>query len=781
MAKRRRVKPGSPRSTRPANEEKAEGTRVPATGRKETDHASEALSNTGTRLAPLSIAAGLFAGVIMYVTYYPSDSISVEQGDALWLTLLSLATATVCMGFGFRRHAWRKWSSTERVLTAAPWCLAAWIMFAAWGTSANGDLRMATNEGWLWVTAAALFTSSRILCQDLSVRRALTMLAIICAFALAVHGLHQYFVSLPTNRAAYENNPERILELAGVEAPAGSAERMVFENRLFDGGPTGTFALANSLAAALLVGVIAGVGLIRWRYRSLSPPQWFGVIALVLVCSGCLMAARSRSATLGMLIGISIVIVAASLRGRNKRGLYIGLSVAMLLGIAVVVFLATLGNREWFEQAPQSLAFRFQYWRSTWNLMLDHPWFGAGPGNFQSMYEQYREASAHEQIAEPHNLFVETLASGGFLGLGLLAALLVAGGIRLTAACDETATASAVAADDQTRWVWLGSGLSFAMVWLLGFAARQPPDLEASLWVVPFSVAIGCLLWRVVRSFTEQEIDHVWFVILIAIGIHLMAAGGWTVPGVAITFWLGGGLLTRIVAPPGETPEGSRTNGWTPHWIFLIAGITLMGLLYGMSIRPVEQKRRLMAVAINTPRPQQRREVLEQAVAADPWSPEAVLWLADWYRWALILQADTPSMHRQWGELLQVAKERAGDAPAVYRMIGGQQLHLYQRYGNPADLQAAAETFEKAVQWSPSDQWLMAQLSLIAEAQGRFSISNSLSLRAWELSESGGNIERSLTRQLVYPVKILGSSAENGPRLEAAADLLSARTFLPPR
>ncbi len=552
---------------------------------------------------------------------------------------------------------------------------------------------------------------------------------------------------------------------------------MVFENRLFDGGPTGTFALANSLAAALLVGVIAGVGLIRWRYRSLTPQQWFGAAALVLVCSGSLMAARSRSATLAMLIGISIVIVAASLRGRNKRVLYIGVSVAMLLGIAVVVFLATMGNREWFEQAPQSLAFRFQYWRSTWNLMLDHPWFGAGPGNFQSIYEQYREASAHEQIAEPHNLFVETLASGGFLGLGLLAALVVAGGIRLINPAEGTSADAAATAvpDDRHRWVWLGAGLSFVMVWLLGLASRLPPDLEANLWVVPLSIAIGCLLWQAVQSFSDRAIDHVWFVILISIAIHLMAAGGWTVPGVAIAFWLGGGLLTRISPTPRETPEGSVINRQKPHRVILGVGILLMGSLYVISIRPVQQKRQLMAAAINIPQPQRRREVLELAVAADPWSPEAVLWLADWYRWALILQADTPSMHQRWSEWLQIAKERAGDAPAVYRMIGSQQLHIYQRYGNPADLQAAAETFEKAVQWSPSDQWLMAQMSLIAQAQGEADAAKSLSLRAWVLSESGGNIERSLSRQQVYPVQILGSTAKNGPSLKAAADLLPPR------
>ena len=241
---------------------------------------------------------------------------------------------------------------------------------------------------------------------------------------MAVHGLHQYFISLPANRAEYQQDPESVLALAGVDAPPGSAERMVFENRLFDGGPTGTFALANSLAAVLLVGVDGRGGRAAVSLAQLARCSVAWASAAVL-CAGCLMAARSRSATLAMSgrLGIDVhcfvAVCAAAIRKSLVRGA--GGRVARWAW-ARQIFIALAGNREWFEEAPASLAFRFQYWRSTWQMVLDHPLFGAGPGNFQSIYERYREASATEQIAEPHNFFFETLASGGFVGLGLLAA-----------------------------------------------------------------------------------------------------------------------------------------------------------------------------------------------------------------------------------------------------------------------------------------------------------------------------------------------------------------------
>ena len=203
----------------------------------------EAGSESGTPLVsgvrglnPSAIAIGMLAGSVVYVTYYPSDSVAVEKGDALWLAVLAVIIATIACaarswpqadaatplerdrsnGLTTGADSVDEGVATSRLpgrlqlvrmatlgLNVIPWLLAAWMMWAAFASSPPGNLRMATNEAWFWVTAACLFTAARILLGSLSVRQSIVGLLVICACGLSVHGMHQYLISLPENRAEY--------------------------------------------------------------------------------------------------------------------------------------------------------------------------------------------------------------------------------------------------------------------------------------------------------------------------------------------------------------------------------------------------------------------------------------------------------------------------------------------------------------------------------------------------------------------------------------------------
>ncbi|MGI9469905.1 MAG: O-antigen ligase family protein, partial [Rubripirellula sp.] len=532
MAKKRHVTNQRQRKNRDASLSK-----TAATSNDEVPTSSDRLIDQRGSLRdldPLMFALASLSAALVFVVYYPSDSVAVEKGDALWFAVIAISVGTLAWASYFRstprdsvptRNSAPKTldvatgthPAIERVLAWAPWALCGWIFLAAFMTCPPGNLRMATNESWLWVSGAAIFTAARLLMRGLGGRRAMFALMVLCAVGLSVHGLHQYFFSLPQNRLEYQQDPDRVLALAGIDAPPGSAERMVFANRLFDGGPTATFALANSLAAALLFGVVLAVGVLWYRWRSLSlgsRAMWF---AVSISCAGCLMAARSRSATIAMLISIAVLWLGSTrLTGLHRRKIIGSLTALLIAAIAGALFLGAFGNREWFEEAPASLAFRFQYWRSTWQLALDHPLFGIGPGNFQSLYERYREASATEQIAEPHNLFFETLATGGFTALILLSLLIGAGVMchlkRSGNAClDEDADRSLLDEEDvqQSRWVWLGATVSLVMVWLIGFAVRFPPDIAANLFVLPITIGVGFAIWPAAKRLGSSEIDAI--------------------------------------------------------------------------------------------------------------------------------------------------------------------------------------------------------------------------------------------------------------------------------
>ncbi|MFK8110631.1 MAG: O-antigen ligase family protein [Rubripirellula sp.] len=744
-----------------------------------------------SRLDPLCFALGLLAAAIVYVSYHPSDSVAVEKGDALWFCMLGLILGGTAWVTSLWKSDWRESSWSDRLLDVLPWALATWIFIAAFLSCPPGNFRSATNEAWLWITAAAIFTASRRLFQQASARKSISVLLVVSATGLGVHGLHQYFISLPQHRAEYQSDPAKVLLEAGLDAPEGSAERMVFENRLFDGGPSGTFALANSFAAFLIVGIVMGAGILRseWhRFRWRDRLIW---MLPILVCAGALLGTRSRSALLATLIGIALIFVVSSRSGKveskkRSRVVLLGVGGVSIVGLCLGLFVALFGNREWFEEAPASLSVRFQYWRSTWQLALDRPLLGCGPGNFQSMYERYREANTTEQIAEPHNLFFETLASGGFIALLLLLILLATGLWFYQSSVAKADDDREAAEDDSEKWVWLGAMLSLLMVWLLGWATRRVPDLDASLFALPVAIGLAFALWNTFKTSrvgssveTAMPLDRIVVVTLLSLGLHLMVAGGWTVPGVAILIWIGAGMLLRQRSVASKRPkqDGSESVGSRKRVAIAVActSVLLVGLLKWTSIDPVDAQSRLMetiTMAQASGQLGKARTKLKEAVDADPWSPDAVLWMADFYRWQLLLQGDQPSARESWQQALQEAKQRAGEDPAVYRMIGAQQLHVYQRYGLESDLLAASESFGDAVRWSPANQWMFAQLAVIERERGEEAAATALGDRATTLSTLGGNIERALVRQQLYVAARLGKMVERGPVRRPASELL---------
>ena len=125
-------------------------------------------TKTGNSIGLLTLS--LLSGLTVYLAYHPSDSISVERGDAVWFCMLALglfAMATMCRVVPRRQtqgtdlqltdsdsstpfkgvaeeptserpqnqslHHFLsgKHFSLERGLLCSPWCIAIWMMIAA--------------------------------------------------------------------------------------------------------------------------------------------------------------------------------------------------------------------------------------------------------------------------------------------------------------------------------------------------------------------------------------------------------------------------------------------------------------------------------------------------------------------------------------------------------------------------------------------------------------------------------------------------------------------------
>ncbi len=126
----------------------------------------------------------------------------------------------------------------------------------------------------------------------------------------------------------------------------------------------------------------------------------------------------------------ALVLAAAAAPPKWRFGLAVALAVVLLAaGAAEAGPLAGAANGQRAGFAPAgtdgegrlaraALGNRSQYWGVAWATARDHPVLGAGAGSFARSWTERRPTRA--RVRDAHNLYVETLAELGPVGLGLL-------------------------------------------------------------------------------------------------------------------------------------------------------------------------------------------------------------------------------------------------------------------------------------------------------------------------------------------------------------------------
>jgi O-antigen ligase len=727
---------------------------------------------------PQRVAAGLLAGLVVACIHFPADSTDVESGKALYTALVAIVLATIAVVFVPQPESGaiaKPFYKTRTFwLDSLPWMVAVGMFLAAWMMSSIGDWRKSTNEVWWWVTAASVWVAARRCVSDRRSLQAIIVLIGAIAFSLSIQAIYQHFVMIPQMWAQYQADPETFLISAGIHAPPGSAQRMIFENRLYDGGASATFALANSLAAVLLVGGVVMIGC--WPR---SRADWSRRVPLILASGfvlGGLLVTRSRSAIAAFLLALVAMIVWRYLSGRDpsiersdaNRRFITRLSFVVLAVTGLVLAVVMFGRAEWVEAAPASLLTRFQYWRSCASLMADYPWTGAGPGNFQLLYEHYRASNASEQIADPHNFLIETFTSGGIIVGSILVVwlvLVIRSALRPHLPTDSSTKDSAHDESDfsqtqdanEAAWIYLGVGIGLIVAWLfriVGGGADQwwvfAADTLAIVWAVVWLKSQG-------HSHSESDLRMAGWFSLVALLIHLSVAGGWTIPGIALLFWI---LLGALVGADGGRwlAIDKLSNRRSRVIAIVVAGAALALLLHQRSIVPVESEQKFMQLAAYSQSQNlqgRASQSIQDAVNADPHSTQAALWMSEIYRWEMLLGPSPEAIRPKWNEAVNRALRCGGQSASLRRELIIQRLHVFQVLGDRSDLKTAYEWLQQAVEFSPSGEWYWAQLSLVASEMGDASVAAKAARRARELSAGAGNIERDLSRHfLVVPQKL---------------------------
>ena len=737
----------------------------------------------------LGFAAGLIAAAIVCAGYWPADSTEVQSGAARYLAGMLIIAGGIAI---FVRPLWNEpgASRKNRVIDVAAWGLALSMVVSTWVNADGSNMRFGINEMWWWVAAAALLSATRRICHCPGVMMVLFHLIISVTLAVAVFGWHQQWIGIPAMIEMYESDPDAMLRAAGIQADEGSNLRIVFHNRLYDGGPTGTFALANSMAALLVGGLVVMGAITAQRWSTMTMAQKVGWVIAILIVGGMLIASRSRSAAGSLLI---VTLIALTRRWWDGRILTIA-KVAAVAG-TVIGILAAIGwkigkDTEWIGQAPASLEVRWRYWIASLKMVAQSPWFGVGPGQFKARYEMYRADASTEQIADPHNWFLQIATAGGLLAAIIAVVFVVTIVWRFRAGASVGSNAIRLRASV----LYIGAAIAVTMIWVGGAMIGYLPTVDAAILATIAGIA---MVWLAIRSDKGHSIEtsdaykispqRIAGFAAMAMAIDLMAAGGLIVPGVAIPLWVLVAITTTPTITQSTVDDPIALPGTASYRSRLMIGAAAMLILiawYVTAILPVEQasaaKGRFQA-AWEQGRVSEAESALRQAAEADRWDAEPMMQLAAVLSQAAV--ADSQNRQRWESALQEVETEaiaRSGRDPVSLRQIGDGQLRLFQRYGDIESLRSAEYLFSQATTLAPAHEAYAAQLAEIYRQLGD-ERARGWAERAVTLSAAGGYYERSLPFVLVMPAEHFGDAVVRGEVRRPASEILPPILTLSPQ
>ena len=159
----------------------------------------------------------------------------------------------------------------------------------------------------------------------------------------------------------------------------------------------------------------------------------------------------------------------------RSRGVVVGSALAALVGVA---FFTIRWGGPFF-----TTGYRPAYWHVAWHEYAAHPWLGSGAGTFGDYWQRHGNQASAGGALDAHNLYLETLAELGPIGLALLVALL---GLPLVTAL-------------RVRWHPLASAATGAYVAFLAHAAL---DWD---WEMPVVTLAGLVCGAALVVFNRQD------------------------------------------------------------------------------------------------------------------------------------------------------------------------------------------------------------------------------------------------------------------------------------
>jgi O-antigen ligase/Flp pilus assembly protein TadD len=193
--------------------------------------------------------------------------------------------------------------------------------------------------------------------------------------------------------------------------------------------PSGTFHNINFMAGLLAASVVLASGRVIFPSPSPGgkPARRAAWLAAAVLMGGAIFLSGSRGGVLALAVGMAVLLWARK-PALAFAGAALGFAGLFLIPNPWVTRLSSLSQVDVYAYS------RLSIWKSALKMMLDHPWFGVGLGQFEYFSPRYAfpvesHWAKYGRVAEnAHNEYLQVGAETGVMGLAVwLAALALLG------------------------------------------------------------------------------------------------------------------------------------------------------------------------------------------------------------------------------------------------------------------------------------------------------------------------------------------------------------------
>lgn len=703
---------------------------------------SESVPGSSNGRSHIAERCGVALAIACFVARLLVPTESAHLGDTLWLATLLLMAATVYSVGRWQSGHWLRfdWCSVAVGLILIGHVVSGTAIFLD-----IGNKRSAVNMVWEWASLA-------VMCYVLRGRRSVLYVLLAMTLVHAGHGLWQYFVDFPAQREEFAAvldgettsfaGAQQVLELKARGIPTDPSGLKLFADRLASLEPLGPFALANTLGGFLAVGILLGTALLvgsgrRWWQYAL------GILCLAVLCY-CLFLTKSRTAIVSvvmcwLVLGARRLFIRKKSEMPSKAGPAFALCVVLIVAGAVVAGVASGGlDEQVISESPKSLQYRLMYWQGTIATLQDSLWLGTGPGNFRQNYTAHKLAASSEEILDPHNLFLDAWCNGGVIALCglLLLVTIVARGVFAGFDEDEPEVSRASGG-------FLAGLLGFALILVHQFFTGQDE------FGLTFALAGGfAVAWLLVRFALGQVPAHVIrcaaAVATCGLVIHLLGAGGFSMPAVAQVLVLGGAATMTTKPKSGVR----RVRELLPPML----GATAVIVCLVSATVPVTRAMFLIREGDAAAIPRDALRAYGAADFIDTWSPAAATKFA---------RTQMESGVNAYPALHRARRRDPKDFKLAFALgvaIRRQWLTSPDDLRSDDDLLAAVKQLNDAVSRYPTNPRLLAELAFAHADANQLEATAEVAQRALQLDEinrQNGHRDRYLDAETLTQLKTL--------------------------